>query len=1144
MIKNNFYPLRTIVGDSVSIFSIAEFPESNGPLKIETKVNKNLEETVANKWYPKFLPDIDKGGIRYKPMPGMATMPMPDSNLLNLDDRSEGAFINVIKNPSDLPFAASLPVASLFGYKDNSAVEMDFNVQLGAKSKINPLLSNTDKEYSFLIFLDRLALIGGICFQGYPFISSRLENTDNGMTVGNFGLPREIKLTPLPAMSRSEIKSMTGFQRSQFIDSEFTYVRQEIISHSGINYLTIDPVKTNAFILTLTDLPFIPKLIDLDKRSGNADDPLLVKGFKGFAIPYLYFFEYKEQTKRNARLHAGLLGVKPEYPHLPKVIIDKVEDEQEEIPLEEDILKRAFPEYEYYLFDSITPKTVTGIVVDNNGNPLAGVNITVKGTSNSTTTGADGSFTLALIKTTDVMVFSMVGYQSLEIVIGSTRDFGTINFFQADQHVVVPDLREEGWYAVFTAHSALEQRRKFYYTNEYLPYPQELTGLLDSFKRKDENEKAKWLRECFISDNLQPNEKVTVYLQQGEEMERCVAGLKALFLMIPDEEFTNKYLERLPNIFGIGNNDDELEDDERNFIEDALAMLFKIPPETNFCEKIMLRVFEIDPLEGVSPASVPLDSKYATLLASIEIDTFSEVIFSQLLKGIPFKKISTSKYFAIEFTNTGERNGQVALNSLQLMRSAHVSVQPRAAKTQQVKAMHYRLIGPELADDFSKLGNEGFNFSIDRVTAGQTKNVLYSAMSLLDLLHTGNARIQSNIRRRAAEFEMVENFREIPKKYEGEEQDYEIKKINDADDFTGPNFEKRETDNDNTAWRSIESGKDVNWSFNKGRPGDKIPGFLFESFSGTEIRSRTEQISTLGDALATEYNTLTQNIKDIVDGVLPNIIPANSIINVITASQNVFLNNTQTALWKPFEHFEFGNNIPPIDGIQTLNVPPYYLRNIKLLTSLLGLLNGVVNPPEDDAEPSSQQLAINVAAIDEVIAELSLINGLSVGYNFGGNAGVSLGPVNGGISGGYSFGINSNLTSSIRNSTTGSTGSIVLTGQETKNSVNRSKQVGYDNNRSYTESNESEQKRIVTRRELVNRDNERVRGAEVMWQDTIQDIITGSIPLNFTLPATATKMNFRTADDALRIRFNSGFSPSIQVDFWFELTEEIIRDDY
>src|SRR5690606_22088904 len=134
--------------------------------------------------------------------------------------------------------------------------------------------------------------------------------------------------------------------------------------------------------------------------------------------------------------------------------------------------------------------------------------------------------------------------------------------------------------------------------------------------------------------------------------------------------------------------------------------------------------------------------------------------------GIPFRKSSTAKYFALEFTNTGERAGQVAIHSLQLIRSAHVSVQSRPAKTQQVKVLHYRLIGAELADDFSKLGNEGFNFSIDRVTAGQTKNVLYSALSLLDLLHTGGARIHSNLRRRAVEFEMVENYREQKGKQE------------------------------------------------------------------------------------------------------------------------------------------------------------------------------------------------------------------------------------------------------------------------------------------------------------------------------------------------------------------------------------------
>ena len=64
-----------------------------------------------------------------------------------------------------------------------------------------------------------------------------------------------------------------------------------------------------------------------------------------------------------------------------------------------------------------------------------------------------------------------------------------------------------------------------------------------------------------------------------------------------------------------------------------------------------------------------------------------------------------------------------------------------------------------------------------------------------------------------------------------------------------------------------------------------------------------------------------------------------------------------------------------------------------------------------------------------------------------------------------------------------------------------------------------------------------------MWQGKLADIITGSIPLNFTLPATAGKAHFRTSDDSLRVRFGSGVGRSLSVDFWFDLTEEIIRDD-
>lgn len=1083
MIKNNFYPLRTIVGSSISIIGIIPYPRVAPPLKIEVRNHPDINDAVFDDIYSNFLPDIIKDGITYQPVQGMNTMPVPDSNIFPFDNIGAQGFLNIFKNPSDIPFPETDSVASIYGYQEDNFIELQLNSQVQDDQELtNHFYSGRDKAYSFLILLDKEALVGGMCFNGYPFISSRIESTIEGMTVGNFGLPREIRLTPLPSFVGKSIEELTGFQRSQFIDSEFAYTRQEILSHSGINYLTIDPVKTNLFLLTITDLPFIPKIIDLDTNK-DLQNPLRVEGFKGFAIPYLWFFEYKEQTKRSARLHAGVLGVKPSYPHLPKIDGDNAS---------EDILRRAFPEWEYYFLQEpkIKPKYTKEEILD-------------------------------LIEKEAAELQDDPGNEQL---------INNLASLQAMLHAIENAENQNGVYWVYTAHSALGQRREFGFSYANLNYSPEVRAL-PIIKNK------KTITECFVSDLLQPNEKVTLYLQQGEEFERCVAGLKALFLLIPNDEKTEKFAELFANLRGVGDGINQLSDEERTFVEDALAFYLTLPPETNFCEEFKLKIYEVDPAEGVSPAAVDLNSKYATLLANIIVNDFMDVIFSQLFKGIPFRKTSSAKYFALDFTNTGQKAGQVAFHSLQMIRSANVSVQPRPAKTQQVKAMHYRIIGPELADDFSKLGNEGFNFSIDRLSAGQTKNVFYSAMSLLDLLHTGGARIQSNVRRRAIEFEMVENYREL----NGKQEDYLIKKFA-SDNFSGINFENRETDNDNKSWRSIESGKDVPWILNKG-----IPGFEFESYSGSEIRSRTEQISTLGDSLFEEFDNLTGNLRNLVQ----DIIPLNNLIDVVTASRRIFRNQTNTNLWKPFERFGLNNNnLPPISGIQTLSIPPLYLQYVDMMSNMLGTLNGMFDPAQIDDPTNLPQINFNTQAIDDLISKFTLLNGLSIGMNIGGSVGGSFGvdvgvsaSLNSGYSGGYSLGVNSNLASSLRNSTSGSTGAIVQTGQEVKHSLNRSKQDGYDNNISHSEANESEQKRIVTRRELLDRDTERVRGAEVMWQDKIQDIITGSIPLNFTLPATATKMNFRTADDSLRVRFNSGFSPSIQVDFWFELTEETIKDD-
>lgn len=65
-------------------------------------------------------------------------------------------------------------------------------------------------------------------------------------------------------------------------------------------------------------------------------------------------------------------------------------------------------------------KTVTGKVTDEKqGAPLAGVSVTVKGTTVGTVTGADGSYRLVIPSNGKTLVFSFVNYESTEVTIGN-----------------------------------------------------------------------------------------------------------------------------------------------------------------------------------------------------------------------------------------------------------------------------------------------------------------------------------------------------------------------------------------------------------------------------------------------------------------------------------------------------------------------------------------------------------------------------------------------------------------------------------------------------------------------------------------------------------------------------------------------------
>ena len=63
-------------------------------------------------------------------------------------------------------------------------------------------------------------------------------------------------------------------------------------------------------------------------------------------------------------------------------------------------------------------QTVTGVVTDDFGDPMIGVTVSVKGTTNGAITDFDGNYSLQNVKSTDVIVFSYIGYTSKEVTVG------------------------------------------------------------------------------------------------------------------------------------------------------------------------------------------------------------------------------------------------------------------------------------------------------------------------------------------------------------------------------------------------------------------------------------------------------------------------------------------------------------------------------------------------------------------------------------------------------------------------------------------------------------------------------------------------------------------------------------------------------
>ena len=75
---------------------------------------------------------------------------------------------------------------------------------------------------------------------------------------------------------------------------------------------------------------------------------------------------------------------------------------------------------------------VTGKVVDNKGNGLPGVTVLVRGTTNGTSTGADGNFTIQAPENS-VLVFSFVGYTKQELPVTGAATGLTVTLVESAQ---------------------------------------------------------------------------------------------------------------------------------------------------------------------------------------------------------------------------------------------------------------------------------------------------------------------------------------------------------------------------------------------------------------------------------------------------------------------------------------------------------------------------------------------------------------------------------------------------------------------------------------------------------------------------------------------------------------------------------------
>src|SRR6188508_1379220 len=94
------------------------------------------------------------------------------------------------------------------------------------------------------------------------------------------------------------------------------------------------------------------------------------------------------------------------------------------------------------LSQNVSGTTVKGKVIDENGKPLVGATINIKGTNQSTITDSSGNFSLAISNQRAVLVFSFVGFAKQEI---SVNGRSNVNVQLQSEAAVMNDVVVVGY---------------------------------------------------------------------------------------------------------------------------------------------------------------------------------------------------------------------------------------------------------------------------------------------------------------------------------------------------------------------------------------------------------------------------------------------------------------------------------------------------------------------------------------------------------------------------------------------------------------------------------------------------------------------------------------------------------------------------